>query len=86
MLLILNSQRPFLTTWYTFGKGGTLFATKLYRGGVHGTILVAKIVVVVPLFQLENKKGGGGGGGGQKGKDFRKGDCFREGGGRGGGN
>ena len=32
MVLILNSQRPFLTTWYTFGKGGTLFATKLYRG------------------------------------------------------
>ena len=31
MVLILNSQRPFLTTWYTFGKGGTLFATKLYR-------------------------------------------------------
>ena len=49
MVLILNSQRPFLTTWYTFSKGGTLFATKLY--------------LVVPFISAGKKRGGGGGGG-----------------------
>ena len=55
MVLILNSQRLFLTTWYTFGKGGTLFATKLYRGG---TILVAKIVPGGTFYFSSKKRGG----------------------------
>ena len=51
MVLILNSQRPFLTTWYTFGKGGTLFATGWYNFGCENCTWWYL------LFQLE-KKGG----------------------------
>ena len=55
MVLILNSQRPFLTTWYTFGKGGTLFATKLYRVV---QFWLRKLYLVVPFISA-GKKGGG---------------------------
>ena len=54
MVLILNSQRPFLTTWYTFGKGGTLFATKLYRTV---QFWLRKLYLVVPFISA-GKKGG----------------------------
>ena len=54
MVLILNSQRPFLTTWYTFGKGGTLFATKLYRVV---QFWLRKLYLVVPFISA-GKKGG----------------------------
>ena len=54
MVLILNSQWPFLTTWYTFGKGGTLFATKLYRVV---QFWLRKLYLVVPFISA-GKKGG----------------------------
>ena len=54
MVLILNSQWPFLTTWYTFGKGGTLFATKLYRWYNFGC---ENCTWWYLLFQLEKKRG-----------------------------
>ena len=54
MVLILNSQRPFLTTRYTFGKGGTLFATKLYRVV---QFWLRKLYLVVPFISA-GKKGG----------------------------
>ena len=55
MVLIVNSQRPFLTTWYTFGKDGTLFATKLYRVV---QFWLRKLYLVVPFISA-GKKGGG---------------------------
>ena len=55
MVLILNSQRPFLTTWYTFGKGGTLFATKLYRVV---QFWLRKLYQVVPFISAGKKRGG----------------------------
>ena len=48
MILILNSQRPFLTTWYT------LFATKLYR---MVQFWLRKLYLVVPFISA-GKKGG----------------------------
>ena len=64
MVLILNSQRPFLTTWYTFGKGGTLFATKLYRVV---QFWLRKLYQVVPFISAGKKRGG---------PNFSKGDRF----------
>ena len=55
MVLILNSHWPFLTTCYTFGKGGTLFATKLYRVV---QFWLRKLYLVVPFISA-GKKGGG---------------------------
>ena len=72
MILILNSQRPFLTTWYTFGKGGTLFATKLFRMVL---FWLRELYLVVPFISA-GKKGGGGGGGGGGEPNFSKGDRF----------
>ena len=55
MVLILNSQRPFLTTWYTFGKGCTLFATKLYRVV---QFWLQKLYLVVLFISAGKKRGG----------------------------
>ena len=57
MVLILNSQRPFLTTRYTFGKCGTLFATKVYR--VVQFWLRRLYLVVLFISAGKKKKGGG---------------------------
>ena len=51
MVLILNSQRPFLST---FGKGGTLFATKLYRVV---QFWLRKLYLVVPFISAGKKVG-----------------------------
>ena len=58
MILILNSQRPFLTTWYTFGKGGTLFATNANCTGWYN-FGCENCTWWYLLFQLGKKRGGG---------------------------
>ena len=55
MVLILKIQRPFLTTWYTFGNGGTLFATKLYRVV---QFWLRKSYLVVPFISARKKRRG----------------------------
>ena len=59
MLLILIANGP-------FSLPGTLLARAVHFShrnctGVYGTILVAKIVVVVPFISARKKKGGEGG-------------------------